>query len=337
VKGVVGIVGATGAVGHELLQVLEERRFPLDELRLFASPRSAGQRLAFAGREVEVEPLDERRLGECEVALFSAGAGVSREWCPRAAARGAWVIDNSSAFRLDPEVPLVVPEVNPGAMPARPGIVSNPNCTTILLVVVLEPLRRLAGLERVVVASYQAASGAGAQAMQELEDQTRALLEGRPEPAPKKLPRPIAFNLFPHIDVFLPDEGDFTKEEMKVVWETRKIMGLPGLRVVSTCVRVPVRRAHSEAVFLELERDVSVEAVREALAGAPGVELVDDPRALRYPTPREADGRDPVLVGRIRRDPTVPRGIALFLAGDQLRKGAALNAVQLAELAVRRG
>lgn len=335
---VTGIVGATGAVGQEFLQVLAERRFPVGELRLFASPRSAGQRVTFDGREHTVEPLDERRLGECGVAFFSAGAAVSKEWGPRAAAGGAVVVDNSSAFRLDPEVPLVVPEVNPDAIPARPGvIIANPNCTTILLAVVLEPIHRLAGLERVVVATYQAASGAGAQAMQELEDQTRALLAGLPEPAPRKLPQPIAFNLFPQVDVFLPDAGDFTKEEMKVVWETRKIMGLPDLKVVSTCVRVPVRRAHSEAVFLELERDVTVDAVRAALAAAPGVEVVDDPATARYPTPRQADGRDPVLVGRLRRDPTVERGLCLFLAGDQLRKGAALNAVQIAEHVVRRG
>lgn len=335
-KRVIGIVGATGAVGHEFLQVLEERRFPIDELRLFASPRSAGQRIAFRGHEHQVEPLDERRLGECQVAFFSAGASVSKEWAPRAVARGAVVVDNSSAFRLDPEVPLVVPEVNPDAIPAAPGIIANPNCTTILLAVVLEPIRKLAGLERVVVATYQAASGAGAQAMQELEDQTRALLAGDPEPAPKKLPQPIAFNLFPQVDVFLPDAGDFTKEEMKVVWETQKIMRAPDLKVVSTCVRVPVRRAHSEAVFLELSRDVTVEQVREALSKAPGVELVDDPRGGRYPTPRQADGRDPVLVGRVRKDPTVERGLCLFLSGDQLKKGAALNAVQIAELLLRR-
>lgn len=336
-KGVIGIVGATGAVGAEFLAVLEERRFPIGELRLFASPRSAGQKLAFRGKEHVVEPLDEARLGECEIGFYSAGASISREWAPRAAARGSVVIDNSSAFRMDPELPLVVPEVNPEAIPAKPTIIANPNCTTILLVVVLQPIHRLAGLSRVVVATYQAASGAGAQAMQELEDQTRAVLDGEPEPAPKKLPQPIAFNLFPQVDVFQADQGDFTKEEMKVVLETRKIMGLPDLRVVSTCVRVPVRRAHSEAVFLELERDVSVDAVRAALAKAPGVELVDDPKAGRYPTPRQADGRDPVLVGRLRKDPSVERGLCLFLSGDQLRKGAALNAVQIAELLLRRG
>lgn len=327
----VGIVGATGAVGHELLAVMDQRGYPVDELRLFASPRSAGQRLAWRGKEHTVEALDSKRLGSCDVVFFSAGASVSKEWCPKAVEGGAVVIDNSSAFRMVEGIPLVVPEVNPQEIPRGPAIIANPNCTTILLVVVLQPLHRVFGLKRVVVASYQAASGAGAQAMAELEAQTRAILAGEPEPAPKKLPQPIAFNLFPHIDVFLPDQGDFTKEELKVTLETRKIMGLPELPVVSTCVRVPVRRAHSEAVFLELERPVDVRRARAALAEAPGVKVVDDPARHRYPTPREADGGDDVLVGRLRQDPTVESGLALFLSGDQLRKGAALNAVQIAE------
>jgi aspartate-semialdehyde dehydrogenase len=327
----VGIVGATGAVGHELLAVMEQRGYPVDELRLFASPRSAGQRLAWKGKEHTVEALDAKRLGSCDVVFFSAGAGVSKEWAPKAVEGGAVVVDNSSAFRMVEGVPLVVPEVNPQEIPRGPAIIANPNCTTILLVVVLQPLHRAFGLKRVVVASYQAASGAGTQAMAELEAQTRAILAGEPEPAPKKLPQPIAFNLFPHIDVFMPDQGDFTKEELKVVLETRKIMGLPRLPVVSTCVRVPVRRAHSEAVFLELERPIDVRRARAALAEAPGVKVVDDPAKHRYPTPREADGGDDVLVGRLRQDPTVESGLALFLSGDQLRKGAALNAVQIAE------
>ena len=327
----VGIVGATGAVGHELLAVMEQRGYPVDELRLFASPRSAGQRLAWRGKEHTVEALDAKRLGSCDVVFFSAGAGVSKEWAPKAVEGGAVVVDNSSAFRMVEGIPLVVPEVNPQEIPRGPAIIANPNCTTILLVVVLQPLHRAFGLKRVVVASYQAASGAGAQAMAELEAQTRAILAGEPEPAPKKLPQPIAFNLFPHIDVFMPDQGDFTKEELKVVLETRKIMGLPKLPVVSTCVRVPVRRAHSEAVFLELERPIDVRKARAALAEAPGVKVVDDPAKHRYPTPREADGGDDVLVGRLRQDPTVESGLALFLSGDQLRKGAALNAVQIAE------
>lgn len=333
----VAIVGATGAVGQELLAVLEQRAFPLDELRLLASPRSAGRRLRFRGEELPVEVLSRERLAGCTLALFSAGGGTSREWAPRAVEAGAVVVDNSSAFRQDPEVPLVVPEVNAAAAAAHRGIIANPNCTTILLVVALAPLHALGGLARVVVASYQAASGAGAQAMAELEAQSRAVLAGE-TPRVEHLPRQIAFNLFPHIDVFLPDEGLASREEMKVVWETRKIMGLPALQAVSTCVRVPVLRAHSEAVFLELERPVTVEAARAALAAAPGVRLVDDPLAGVYPTPLEAAGEDDVLVGRVRIDPTLPhgpdggRGLCLFLSGDQLRKGAALNAVQIAEL-----
>jgi aspartate-semialdehyde dehydrogenase len=327
----VAIVGATGAVGQELLRVLEQRAYPVDAMRLLASPRSAGRRLAFAGEELEVEPLSEEALRGCDVAFFSAGGGTSKAWAPKAAEAGAVVIDNSSAFRLDPEVPLVVPEVNPQAAQAHQGIIANPNCTTILLVVVLAPLHTAAGLKRCVVATYQSASGAGALAMEELRTQTAAALAGDPlEPA--QFPQPIAFNLFPHIDVFLPDEGDATREEMKVVWEARKILGLPDLAVVSTCVRVPVLRAHSEAVFLELERPLEPSAARNALRSAPGVQVVDDPANARYPTPRDADGEDDVLVGRIRPDPSAPNGLCLFLSGDQLRKGAALNAVQIAEL-----
>jgi len=330
---IVGIAGATGAVGEELLRVMAERRLPVDELRLFASPRSAGRKIEWAGGEVTVEELDAGRLGECSVVFFSAGGGISKEWAPRAAEGGAVVIDNSSAFRLDPNVPLVVPEVNPEAVKGHQGIIANPNCTTILLVVVLAPLHRLGGLKRVVVATYQAASGAGARAMEELEAQARVVLDGG-DPQPEHFPEPIAFNLFPHVDRFLEEEGWATREEMKVVWETRKIMDLPDLQAISTCVRVGILRAHSEAVFCELERAVDPETAREAIAAAPGVTVVDDPTRGRYPTPRAADGIDEVLVGRIRTDPTVPdgRGLALFLAGDQLRKGAALNAVQIAEL-----
>ncbi len=328
---VVGIVGATGAVGEELLGVLEQRAFPCDELRLLASSRSAGRTLRFRGEPVQVEALTGERLAGCSRVFFSAGAGVSREWAPRAVAAGAVVIDNSSAFRYDPQIPLVVPEVNPEAARGHAGILANPNCTTILLVVVLAPLQRRAGLRRVVVATYQSASGAGALAMQELEAQTRAALAGEPA-RPEQFPRPIAFNLFPHIDVFLEDEGFATKEEMKVVWESRKILGLPELPLVSTCVRVPVRRAHSEAVFVELERPLEATEARALLAAAPGVRLVDDPARGEYPTPRDAEGEDPVLVGRVRPDPSCERGLCLFLAGDQLRKGAALNAVQIAEL-----
>jgi aspartate-semialdehyde dehydrogenase len=327
----VGIVGATGAVGAELLRVINERELPLDSLRLFASPRSAGRELDFRGQAHTVEALHAEGLGECDLVFFSAGGGTSKEWAPVAAERGAVVIDNSSAFRYQPDVPLVVPEVNPEAARAHQGIIANPNCTTIILVVALAPLHRLGGLKRVVVATYQSASGAGARAMAELESQTKTVLEGGSVEL-EVFPQPIAFNLFPHIDSFLPEEDMATKEEMKVVWETRKIMGLPQLAAVSTCVRVPVRRAHSEAVFAEFERPVSVAAARAALVEAPGVRVVDDPAAGQYPTPLLADGEDDVLVGRLRPDPTCEHGLCLFLAGDQLRKGAALNAVQIAEL-----
>jgi aspartate-semialdehyde dehydrogenase len=325
------IVGATGAVGHELLRVLEDRDFPVDRLRLLASPRSAGKTLQFKGEPVSVEALSTDALTGSSIAFFSAGGGISKEWAPKAVECGAVVVDNSSAFRYDPEVPLVVPEVNPEAVKAHKGIIANPNCTTILLVVVLAPLHEAAGLRRVVVATYQAASGAGAQAMEELRSQTGVVLGGG-EPVPNAFPAPIAFNLFPHIDVFLSEEENATREEMKVVWETRKIMGLPGLSAVSTCVRVPVLRAHSEACFLEFDRELLADQAREVLRKAPGVRVVDDPAAGVYPTPREADGIDDVLVGRIRSDPSTTNGLCLFLSGDQLRKGAALNAVQVAEL-----
>ncbi|MBL4850381.1 MAG: aspartate-semialdehyde dehydrogenase [Planctomycetes bacterium] len=325
------MVGATGAVGRELIAVLEEREFPVDELRLLASPRSAGTEIPFRGEALRVEVLSEERLAGCDTVFFSAGGDTSLEWAPRAVAAGAVVIDNSSAFRYEDYVPLVVPEVNPEAALKHQGIIANPNCTTILLVVALGPLHAIAGLVQVTVATYQAASGAGAQAMEELRSQAAAILAGE-EPQVSCFPQPIGFNLFPHIDRFLPEEDFATKEEMKVVWESRKIFGLPNLQAISTCVRVPTFRAHSEAVFCSFERELSVADARAALKAAPGVRVVDDPLAGRYPTPREAEGIDDVLVGRIRPDPTRDRGLSLFLSGDQLRKGAALNAVQIAEL-----
>ncbi|HBP23384.1 MAG TPA: aspartate-semialdehyde dehydrogenase [Planctomycetes bacterium] len=329
----VAVVGATGNVGREMMQVLAERGFPCDEVAAVASSRSQGTEVEFGdtGKMLKCKNIEHFDWAGWDIALFSAGSGPAKEYAPKAAAAGCVVIDNSSLYRMDPDVPLIVPEVNPEAVKDHQGIIANPNCTTILLVVVLEPLRRAAGLKRITVATYQAASGAGARAMEELETQARAILAGQ-EPVVEHFPQPIGFNLFPHIDRFLPEEDWATKEEMKVVWESRKILGLPDLAAVSTCVRVPVLRAHSEAVFLELERELSPEAAREALSGAPGVRVVDDPAQARYPTPRQADGIDDVLVGRIRRDPTCATGLCLFLAGDQLRKGAALNAVQIAEL-----
>lgn len=326
---VVAIVGATGAVGHEMLTVLEERNYPLGDLRLIASPRSAGTTMKFRGREHPVRPLDDASFKGVDVALFSAGASISREWAPRAVKAGAVVVDNSSAFRYEKDIPLVVPEINPHMIEKHSGIIANPNCTTIIVLVGIYPLHQKAGIERLVVASYQAASGAGAKAMEELKTQTRDVLDGKPV-KPAVFPQQIAFNLFPHIDVFVED--DYTKEEMKVTWESRKIMGVPELRCVATTVRVPVLRAHSAAVFLELAKPITPDEARAVLRKAPGVQVVDDPKEKLYPMPIRATGQDDVLVGRIRRDPSVPQGLALFCAGDQLRKGAATNAVQIAEL-----
>ncbi len=324
----VAVLGATGAVGQEMLSVLEERSFPVGELRLLASPRSAGKKVMFRGSEVEVVPLGEDTIDGIDLALLSAGGEISREWAPRLVERGAVVIDNSSAFRLDETVPLVVPEANREAIAGHRGIIANPNCTTAILVVALAPLHRRFGLTRVIVSTYQAASGAGARAVAELEDQTRVVLDGG-EPVPAAFPAPIAFNLFPHIDVFT-DNG-YTREEMKTVHETRRILSAPELAVSTTCVRVPVRRAHSEAVWIEAREPLDPEHVREVLRAAPGIEIVDDPDRARYPTPLQSTGRDAVAVGRIRADISRPGGVAMWLVGDQLRKGAALNAVQIAE------
>jgi aspartate-semialdehyde dehydrogenase len=331
---VVAVVGATGAVGREMLTVLEERNFPLDDLKLIASPRSAGSTLPFRGKEYPVTALGDDSFKGVDVALFSAGASISREWAPKAVKAGAIVVDNSSAFRYEKEIPLVVPEINPQMIEKHTGIIANPNCTTIIIIVGVYPLHQKAGLKRMVAATYQASSGAGAKAMEELKTQTADVLAGRPV-KPGIFPTQIAFNLFPHIDVFVED--DYTKEEMKVTWESRKIMGIPDLSVVTTAVRVPVLRAHSAAVFCEFEKKITPDEAREILRKAPGVKVVDDPKEKLYPTPVRASGQDDVLVGRIRRDPTVERGLALFCAGDQLRKGAATNAVQIAELLQQKG
>ncbi len=325
----IAIVGVTGAVGQEFLRILDERKYSFDDLRLFASPRSAGSSVPFRGKTYKVEALDKGCFKGVDVALFSAGASISREWAPRAVESGTVVVDNSSAFRYEKDIPLVVPEINPGAIDKHAGIIANPNCTTIIIAVAIYPLHQKAGLKRVVAATYQASSGAGAKAMEELKTQTRDVLDGKTV-TPGIFPTQIAFNLFPHIDVFVED--DYTKEEMKVTWESRKIMGLPGLNVVTTAVRVPVLRAHSAAVFLEFERPITPDEARAVLRKAPGVKVVDDPKEKMYPTPLRASDQDDVLVGRIRRDPTVERGLALFCAGDQLRKGAATNAIQIAEL-----
>jgi aspartate-semialdehyde dehydrogenase len=322
------IVGATGAVGQELLEILDTRGFPLTALRLFASPRSAGRVIAFRGRSVAVEPLpDDGDLG-AEVVFSSAGGALSKAHAWSWAAHGAVVVDNTSAWRLDPRVPLVVPEVNPGAIAEHRGVIANPNCSTILALLALAPLHRAFGLVRATVATYQAVSGAGQAGITELLDQARAVLDGEPA-RPAKFPHPIAFNLFSH-DSEVGVDG-YNVEERKLLLESRKILGLPHLRLSATCVRVPVVRAHAEAIHAEFERPVSEAEARAALAEAPGVALLDDRAANHFPMPLDASGRDDVLVGRVREDASLPGAIALFLAGDQIRKGAALNAVQIAE------
>ncbi len=324
----VAIAGATGAVGRELLQVLEQRSFPVGRLRCLASARSAGTAVSFRGDPVPVTPLGTESFAGVDVAFFSAGGDRSREHAPRAAAAGALVVDNSSAFRMDPDVPLVVPEVNGAEARGHRGIVANPNCSTILLVVVLAPLDRRCRVRRVVCSTYQAVSGSGARGLHELRSQMDDELRGRPL-TKEVYPKPIHGNVLPFVQAF--GDAGLTTEEWKMVHETRRILGRPDLAVSATCVRVPVRRAHSEAVNVEFESDVSPDDVRAWLEEAPGVRVVDDPASLVFPTPRDAEGGDPVLVGRIRRDPGRRGAIDLWLTGDQLRKGAALNAVQIAE------
>ncbi|MBS0378196.1 MAG: aspartate-semialdehyde dehydrogenase [Proteobacteria bacterium] len=329
---VVAIVGATGAVGVELIHCLEQRRFPLSRLRLFASARSAGKTLPFQGAQVTVEELKEDSFAGVDIALFSAGSGTSKKFAPLAVQAGATVVDNSSAFRMDPKVPLVVPEINPQAIRGNPGIIANPNCCAIISITPLWPIHQANRIERLQMATYQAASGAGAAAMEELRESTRAYLEGR-EYRNTVLPHPYAFNLFSHNTKVDPESG-YNEEELKVIQETRKIFDDSQIRVAATCIRVPVLRAHAMAITFECSRPISPEDVRAILAKAPGVKLVDDPQRNYYPMPKDASGNDPILVGRIRRDLSDPSGrsISLFVAGDQLLKGAALNAVQIAEL-----
>jgi len=328
---VVAIVGATGAVGVELLRCLEQRRFPLAELRLFASSRSAGKTLEFRGRPLTVRELGEDSFAGVDLALFSAGGATSRRFAPLAVRAGATVIDNSSAFRMDPQVPLVVPEINPEAIRGHRGIIANPNCCAIISITPLWPVHRANRITRLLLATYQAASGAGAAAMHELRESTRAYLDGRSYDN-TVLPHPYAFNLFSHNTRVDPASG-YNEEETKVIQETRKIFADPQIRVSATCVRVPVLRAHSVAINLECERPITPAEVRALLQEAAGVKLVDDAERNYFPMPRDASGQDAILVGRIRQDLSDPSGrsIALFVAGDQLLKGAALNAVQIAE------
>lgn len=330
----VAILGATGAVGTELIQLLESRQFPLSSLKLLASPRSAGQHLIFQGRSLPVEVVNEQSFADVDLVLASAGGSISQTWAAPAAAAGAVYIDNSSAFRMDPTVPLIVPEINPEAAAHHEGIIANPNCTTILMGVAIYPLHQVQRIRRIVVATYQSASGAGARAMAEVQQQAQAILNGE-TPQADIFPYPLAFNLFPHNSP-LNDQG-YCQEEMKMVQETRKIFGDPDLRITATCVRVPVLRAHSEAVNLEFDAPFPVEQARDLIAQAPGVRLVEDWQRNYFPMPSEASGEDAVLVGRIRQDISHPQGLELWLSGDQIRKGAALNAVQIAELLLERG
>ncbi len=316
-------------VGQAMREILEERDFPVAELRLLASERSRGRRLPFRGEEIEVQVLDENSFRDIDLALFSAGASISLRFSPIATEAGAVVVDNSSAFRMDENVPLVVPEVNPRDAFKHNGIIANPNCSTIQMVVVLKPLHDHSAMRRVIVSTYQSVSGTGKGAVEELEVQTKKALEGV-KSEPQVYPHAIAFNCLPHIDVFLP--GGHTKEEMKMVGETRKIMGLPDLPLSATAVRVPVFVGHSESVNVEFEEAVDPDEARRILASAPGVEVVDDPENRRYPLALDAAGKDPCYVGRIRADLSCPRALNLWIVSDNLRKGAALNAVQIAEL-----
>lgn len=325
----VAIVGATGAVGIELLRVMERRDFPVADLRLLASARSAGRSLMFRGHEFPVEVLGPDAFAGVELAFFSAGSERARQFGPVAQQAGAIVIDNSSAFRMEEQVPLIIPEINPEDVARHRGIIANPNCTTAVALMALYPLHRAFGLRRVFAASYQAVSGSGARAIEELRRQVEATVGGR-EVAAEVYPHPIAFNVLPQVDSFL--ENGYTREEMKMQFEGRKIMHLPELRASVTCVRVPVYRAHSVALSAEFARPVSLDAARDALAKAPGLDLVDEPNASRYPMPLEAAGKDNCQAGRLRLDCALENGLSLWVSGDQLLKGAALNAVQIAEL-----
>lgn len=328
----IAIVGASGAVGQELLKILEERDFPVDRLTLFGSERSAGKKFSFKGREHEVKLLahndDFKDVG---IAFVSAGASVSREFAGTITAHGAIMIDNSSAFRMEADVPLVIPECNAADALIHPrGIIANPNCTTIIMAVVLQPIERLSHITNIHVASYQSASGAGAKAMAELEEQYREIVEGKPVSV-ERFPYQLAYNVIPQIDVFADD--DYTKEELKMFNETRKILH-SDVRCSATCVRISSLRSHSEAVWIRTENKLETDAVKRALGEAPGIVLYDDPAEKKYPMPLFTGGKDAVYVGRVRRDIADENGITLWLSGDQIRKGAALNAVQIAEYLV---
>jgi len=325
----IAVVGATGSVGAELLRVLERRHFPTAKIRALASEKSAGRKVKFRNEAITVEELRENSFDQIDIAFFSAGGETSRKFVPVAREAGATVIDNSSVFRMDPDVPLVIPEINGQDAKQHRGLIANPNCTTAVALMAIYPLHRAFGVRRVFAASYQAVSGSGARAINELKKQVEAAAQDRQSLA-EVYPHPIAFNVLPHVDVFL--ESGYTKEEMKMENEGRKIMHLPEFRASVTCVRVPVYRAHSVAVSAEFESKVSVEQAREVLAKAPGLELVDEPQKNRYPMPLNVAGKDNCEVGRVRLDCALENGLAFWVSGDQLLKGAALNAIQIAEL-----
>jgi aspartate-semialdehyde dehydrogenase len=328
----VGVLGATGAVGEEMLKNLAERGFPLKTLRPIASPRSAGQKVEFENSEFKVVAVGPDSFDGLDLCLFSAGAEASQKWAPVAAKAGVVVVDNSSCWRQDPRVPLVIPEVNPGAIKKHKGIIANPNCSTIQMLVALKPIYDAVGIRRIIVATYQSVSGTGQKGIEELAEQTKALFSGK-DAVIKTYPHRIAFNCLPHIDVFL--DNDYTKEEMKMVNETIKIFDDPNIKVSATCVRVPVFACHSEAIWIETGRPISPEAARELLARAPGVLVLDNPAKNVYPLASDGTGRDEVFVGRIRADLSHENGLTMWVVADNLRKGAATNAVEIAELLIR--
>ncbi|MEB3211019.1 MAG: aspartate-semialdehyde dehydrogenase [Leptolyngbyaceae bacterium] len=328
----IAILGATGAVGTELISLLEERQFPIKTLRLLSSPRSAGKKLTYRGESIAVEPVGDRSFDGVDIVLASAGGSVSKQWADAIVKAGAVMIDNSSAFRMDPRVPLIIPEINPEAAKQHHSIIANPNCTTIIMAMAVWPLHQHQPVRRILAATYQSASGAGARAMEEVRTQAQDILHGN-EPRLESFPYPLAFNLFPHNSPL--DENGYCQEEMKMVNETRKIFDAPNLKIKATCVRVPVLRAHSEAVTLEFDEPFSPARAKEILSHAPGVTVVEDWANNYFPMPVDASGKDDVLAGRIRRDISNPNGLELWLCGDQIRKGAALNAVQIAELLVQ--
>ncbi|MEO0413625.1 MAG: aspartate-semialdehyde dehydrogenase [Verrucomicrobiota bacterium] len=329
----IAVAGATGAVGEEILKCLEQRDFPVSKLTLLASARSAGKKLTFRGEEIEIQELTEDSFEGVDVALFSAGGGISKKFAPAAVKAGAVVVDNSSAFRMDDEVPLIVPEVNPEAAKDHKGIIANPNCTTIVTLMGLNPMHHaFGGVKKIIASSYQAVSGSGAEGITELEGQVEAIANGQPLPEKNVYLHQIAFNVIPHVDVFL-DNG-YTKEEMKMHFEGQKILNAPDLKASVTCVRVPVYRSHSIAVTAVFENEPDVEKAREVVAASPGVQVVDEPFADTpgYPTPLDSTDQDDCIVGRIRKDNVLDNALTFWVVGDQVRKGAALNAVQIAEI-----